>query len=96
MVDEQFTRGNISQNSSGKLGAEQFPLRNNSERTYKPEIQIARAKSFIVKSNIRDSSELSISEEFLEAMDKKVEQLLREAEERSKANSRRTVLARDL
>jgi histone H3/H4 len=53
-------------------------------------------KSFIVRTNIRQSSELSVSEEFLEALDKEVEKLLRKAEERSKANSRRTILARDL
>ena len=53
-------------------------------------------KSFIVKTNLRQSSELSVSEEFLEEMDKQVENLLRKAEERAKANSRRTLLARDL
>ncbi len=53
-------------------------------------------KSFIVKTNLRQFSELSVSEEFLEEMDKQVETLLKKAEERAKANSRRTLLARDL
>ena len=50
----------------------------------------------IVRTNIRDSSELSVSEEFLEDLEKKTEALLRDAEKRAKANNRRTLLARDL
>ena len=49
-----------------------------------------------IKSKIKESTEFSVSEEFLEAIDKKVEQILKEAETRARANSRRTLLARDL
>lgn len=52
--------------------------------------------SFIVKSKIRESSDSAISEEFLIELDKKVEQLLKDAEKRAKANNRRTLYARDL
>lgn len=52
--------------------------------------------SFIVKSKIRENSELAISEEFLQELDKKVEQLIKDAEKRAKANNRRTLYSRDI
>ncbi len=52
--------------------------------------------SLTIKSKIKESTEFSVSEEFLDAIDKKVEQLVKEAEARARANSRRTLLARDL
>jgi histone H3/H4 len=78
------------------MNDEQFASKGKKEKKDLPEMQIAREKSLIVKTNIRESSEFSVSEEFLEAIDKKVEQILREAESRAKANSRRTLYARDL
>jgi histone H3/H4 len=53
-------------------------------------------KCLIVKNNIKEMTELSVSEEFIEAIDKKVESIVKEAENRAKANSRRTLYARDL
>ncbi len=52
--------------------------------------------SLIVRSKVRESSELSISEEFLNELEKKVEEKIKEAEKRSRANSRRTLYSRDL
>ncbi|MEI6058767.1 MAG: DUF1931 family protein [archaeon] len=50
----------------------------------------------IVKSNIRDVVELQVSDEVSDALEKKVEGILKKAEERAKANGRRTIFARDL
>ena len=50
----------------------------------------------IVKSKIRDVVELSVSEEVGVELDRKVEEILKKAEERAKANFRRTIFARDL
>ena len=52
--------------------------------------------NLIVKNNIKQSTELSVSEEFLDELDKKVLEKIQEAEKRARANSRRTLLARDL
>ena len=52
--------------------------------------------TFINKSQIKENSEFAISEEFLIELDKKVEQLLRDAEKRANANNRRTLYSRDL
>ncbi|MEM4605754.1 MAG: hypothetical protein QW103_01825 [Candidatus Pacearchaeota archaeon] len=52
--------------------------------------------SLINKSKIREISELQVSEEFLNELEKEVENLVRKAEKRAKENSRRTLLARDL
>lgn len=51
----------------------------------------------IVKSKIKEAvPELQVAGEVAEALNKKVENLLREASERAKANGRRTLQARDL
>lgn len=51
----------------------------------------------IVKSKIKEAvQELNVSGEVPEALNRKVEQLLKEAAERAKANGRRTLQARDL
>lgn len=50
----------------------------------------------IIKSNVKKASELSVSEEFLDELEKKVDAILRQAEERAKGNFRRTLFARDL
>lgn len=51
----------------------------------------------IIKSKIKEAvPELQVAGEVAEALNKKVEQLLKEASERAKANGRRTLQARDL
>ena len=51
----------------------------------------------IVKSKIKEAvKELQVSSDVPEALNKKVEELLKQAEERAKANGRRTLYARDL
>jgi len=51
----------------------------------------------IVASKIKQAvKELQVSSDVAEALNKKVEKLLQEAEERAKLNGRRTVYARDL
>ena len=51
----------------------------------------------IVKSKIKEAvPELQVAGEVAEALNRKVEALLKEASERAKANGRRTLQARDL
>ena len=51
----------------------------------------------IIKSKIKDAVPgLNVSSEVPVALNKKVEQLLKDASERAKANGRRTLQARDL
>jgi len=51
----------------------------------------------IIKSKIKEAvPELNVAGEVAEALNKKVENLLKEASERAKANGRRTLQARDL
>jgi len=50
----------------------------------------------IVKSKIREYVELSFAEEAEKELEKKVGEILKKAEERAKANQRRTIFARDL
>jgi len=50
----------------------------------------------IVKNNIKEVVEINIAEEVYAEMDKKVEEILKKAEHRAKANGRRTLFARDL
>ncbi len=52
--------------------------------------------SLLVKTNIKEASEFAVSEEFIEALEKKVSEDIKKAEERARANNRRTLLARDL
>lgn len=52
--------------------------------------------SLLVKTNVKESSELAVSEEFIEALERKTIEDIKKAEERARANSRRTLLARDL
>lgn len=52
--------------------------------------------SLINKSRVKETSELQVSEEFLNELEKEVENLIKRAEKRAKENSRRTLLARDL
>ena len=50
----------------------------------------------IIKSKIREAVGLNVSSEVPDALNKKVEVILKEAAERAKANGRRTLQARDL
>ena len=50
----------------------------------------------IIKSNVKKVSELAISDEFYRELEMIVEQMLKDAEKRAKANFRRTLFARDL
>lgn len=51
----------------------------------------------IIKSKIKEAvPELNVAGEVAEALNRKVENLLKEASERAKANGRRTLQARDL
>lgn len=51
----------------------------------------------IIKSKIKEAvRELNVSSDVPEALNKKVEQILKEAAARAKANGRRTLQARDL
>lgn len=57
--------------------------------------------SFVVKSKIKEAAlaegkQLNVSGDFADALDKRVEQLVREASERAAANGRSTVMAKDL
>lgn len=52
----------------------------------------------IVKAKIKEvvGDDANVSSDFAEALDKKAEQLVKDAVERAKANNRRTVMAKDL
>jgi|APSaa5957512622_1039677.scaffolds.fasta_scaffold00085_49 histone H3/H4 len=50
----------------------------------------------VVKSNIRKHIELNVGEDLAMEMERKVDKMLKDAEDRAKANGRRTVYARDL
>jgi len=48
-------------------------------------------KSLLVKTNVKEASE-----EFIEELEKRTAENIKEAEKRANANNRRTLLARDL
>jgi histone H3/H4 len=52
--------------------------------------------AIIVKSNIAKFIELNVGEDLAAALERKVDEILKKAEERAKSNGRRTVYARDL
>ena len=52
--------------------------------------------ALIVKSKIKDHTSLNVGEDFMVALDMEIEGILKKAEERAKANQRRTIYARDL
>jgi hypothetical protein len=54
------------------------------------------SKILVVKTNVKEASELAVSEEFIEELDKKVSEAIKQAEKRALGNNRRTLLARDL
>ena len=52
--------------------------------------------ALVIKNNIRKYTELSVADEVERELERKTEELLKKAEERAKANNRRTIFARDL
>jgi histone H3/H4 len=52
--------------------------------------------ALVIKNNIRKYVELAVSDEVERELERKTEEMLKKAEERAKANGRRTIYARDL
>lgn len=52
--------------------------------------------ALVIKSNVKKATELSVADEFCRKLEMEVEEMLRKAEERAKANGRRTIFERDL
>ena len=52
--------------------------------------------ALVIKNNIRKYVELAVSDEVEQELEKKVEDILKKAEERAKTNQRKTIFARDL
>ena len=52
--------------------------------------------SLIKASNIKEVTDFSVSEEVYAELEKKTEEIIKKAEERARANGRRTIFARDL
>jgi|TARA_B100002003_G_C14127227_1_gene542175 histone H3/H4 len=52
--------------------------------------------ALINKSKIKEYTELNLSEEIMSEIEKKAEEMIKKAEERAKANGRRTIFSRDL
>ena len=53
--------------------------------------------NLIIKSNIKEAvPELQVASDVEDALNKKIEEILKQASERAKQNSRRTLYARDL
>ncbi len=51
----------------------------------------------VVKSKLKEAvGECNLSGDFAEALDKKVEELVKKAAERAESNNRKTVMAKDL
>lgn len=52
--------------------------------------------ALIVKSKIGEYVDLNVGGELARALERRIEEILKKAEERAKANGRRTIYARDL
>jgi histone H3/H4 len=52
--------------------------------------------ALVVKSEVKKVVEGNVGEDLVVALDRKVDGILKKAEERARANGRRTVYARDL
>ncbi len=50
----------------------------------------------IIKSKIKDVVKLRVAANLAEQLNKKIEEILKKAEERAKANHRTTILAQDI
>lgn len=54
------------------------------------------ADLYVVRSKIKDATELNVASEFADALSKVVEAKIKKAEERAKANGRKTLKPCDL
>lgn len=52
--------------------------------------------SLINKTAVKETTEFSISEEVYGELDKKLDEMIKKAEERARGNGRRTIFKRDL
>ena len=52
--------------------------------------------ALVIKNNIRKYVELSVADEVELELERRVEEMLKKAEERAKSNQRRTIFARDI
>jgi histone H3/H4 len=52
--------------------------------------------ALVIKSNIRKYTELAVADEVERELERRVEEIIKKAEERAKSNGRRTIQARDL
>jgi histone H3/H4 len=52
--------------------------------------------ALIIKNNIRKYVDLSVADEVERELERKTEEILKKAEDRAKANNRRTIFVRDL
>ena len=52
--------------------------------------------SLVNKTSVKEKSEFQISEDFYAELEKTVENLVKKAESRARANNRRTIFARDI
>jgi len=52
--------------------------------------------ALIVKSGLKEMTELNIASDVALELEKKVDEIIKKAEERAKANGRRTIYAKDL
>ncbi len=52
--------------------------------------------ALVVKSNIKKYVDLNVGEDLATELEKQVKEMLRKAEERARANNRKTVYARDV
>ena len=50
----------------------------------------------MVKSQVKELTELKVSKDVYDALEEKVKQIIKEAEQRAKANGRKTLMAHDL
>ena len=54
------------------------------------------ADLLVVRSKIKDCTKCNVSGDFADALSKKVEEMIKEAEKRAMANNRKTLQAKDL
>lgn len=50
----------------------------------------------VVKSKIKEYTSLNVGEDLMRALEMQIEDILKKAEDRARANQRRTIYARDL
>lgn len=52
--------------------------------------------ALVIKNNVKKCTDFNVSGEFLVELEKKVEEIIKKAEERAKENGRRTIFKRDV